>query len=61
MLLGQALERLPRQTRATVELRIVAELDYDEIARRLECSPAAARTRVHRGLAQLHKLMEEPS
>jgi RNA polymerase sigma factor (sigma-70 family) len=61
VLLGRALEQLPDQTRATVELRVVAELEYAEIARRLGCSPAAAITRVHRGLAQLHKLMEEPS
>ena len=37
---------------------MIAELDYGEIAARLRCSEAAARTRVHRGLAHLSELME---
>ena len=44
--------------RDAVELRVIAELDYHQIAARLNCSEAAARTRVHRGLARLTKLME---
>ena len=39
--------------RDAVELRVIAELDYHQIAARLNCSEAAARTRVHRGLARL--------
>jgi RNA polymerase sigma factor (sigma-70 family) len=59
--LRKALDQLSADVREAVELRVVAEHGYEEIARRLECSPAAARTRVHRGLARLNKLMEEPS
>ena len=59
--LTPALSRLPEGMRRAVELRVVNELRYEEIATRLECSPDAARTRVHRGLARLNKLMEESS
>jgi RNA polymerase sigma-70 factor (ECF subfamily) len=38
-----------------VRLRVVDELGYDEIADRLATTPAAARVRVHRGLAALRK------
>ena len=48
--------RMSGTERDAVELRVVAELDYREIAMRLRCS--AARTRVHRGLAHLNQLME---
>ena len=54
-----ALEQLSRSERRAVELRVISELGYDDIAERLLCTPAAARTRVHRGLARLSKLMEE--
>jgi RNA polymerase sigma-70 factor, ECF subfamily len=53
-----ALGRLPDGERAAVELRVVDELDYVEIAARLSCTEGAARTRVHRGLARLNRLME---
>jgi DNA-directed RNA polymerase specialized sigma24 family protein len=33
-------------------------MGYAEIATRLQCSEAAARVRVHRGLARLNRLME---
>jgi RNA polymerase sigma-70 factor (ECF subfamily) len=38
-----------------VRLRVVDELAYDEIAETLGTTPAAARVRVHRGLAALRK------
>lgn len=57
--LSAAMDRLPEQTREAVELRIVAELEYEEIADRLGCRSSAARTRVHRGLIRLNELMEE--
>jgi DNA-directed RNA polymerase specialized sigma24 family protein len=41
-----------------VHLRVVDEMGYAEIATRLDCSEAAARVRVHRGLAHLNRLME---
>ena len=55
---ADALTRLPDRERAAVQLRVVDELDYEEIAARLSCTAGAARTRVHRGLARLNRLME---
>ena len=56
--LAAALERLGAKERDAVHLRVVDELGYDEIAARLNCSEAAARVRVHRGLARLNTRME---
>ena len=56
--LAGARERLGPGARAAVQLRVVEEMDYAEIASALACSEAAARTRVHRGLARLNRLME---
>jgi RNA polymerase sigma factor (sigma-70 family) len=56
--LGGAMERMTDAEREAVELRVVQELDYDEIAARLGCSQGSARTRVHRGLARLTSLLE---
>lgn len=53
-----ALTRLPAGERSAVELRVVEELGYADIATRLRCTEGAARIRVHRGLARLNKLME---
>ena len=55
---AEALGGLPDGERAAVELRVVDELDYKQIAARLSCSEGAARTRVHRGLARLGQAME---
>ena len=56
--LAAALEQMGRGERDAVELRVVEEMGYAEIAARLECTEAAARVRVHRGLARLNRLME---
>lgn len=56
--LASALERISETEREAVRLRVVSELSYEEIATRLRCSEAAARTRVCRGLARLSELME---
>ena len=56
--LTTAMHRMSGAEREAVELRVLAELDYRQIAARLNCSESAARTRVHRGLARLNKLME---
>jgi RNA polymerase sigma-70 factor (ECF subfamily) len=56
--LTSAIGRLSDSERDAVRLRVIAELEYGEIASRLRCSEAAARTRVHRGLAHLSELME---
>jgi RNA polymerase sigma factor (sigma-70 family) len=54
-----ALGRMTGGEREAVELRVVAELGYDELASRLDCSEGAARRRVHRGLARLNSLMQD--
>jgi RNA polymerase sigma factor (sigma-70 family) len=56
--LAGALDRLSQGERDAVILRVVHELDYPAIARRLGCSEGAARVRVHRGLARLADLIE---
>lgn len=56
-----AIERMSAREREAVELRVVEELTYREIAARLDCSIVAARVRVHRGLSRLNALMEMPS
>jgi RNA polymerase sigma-70 factor (ECF subfamily) len=56
--LAAALEQIGAGERDAVALRVVEEMGYAEIASRLDCSEAAARVRVHRGLARLNRLME---
>jgi RNA polymerase sigma-70 factor (ECF subfamily) len=56
--IARALERVPAGEREAVELRVIQELQYREIAGRLDCSEQAARQRVHRGLARLGRLLE---
>lgn len=60
-ILTDAMGRLSVSERDAVQLRVIGELDYPEIAAQLRCSEAAARTRVHRGLAHLSELMEAHS
>jgi RNA polymerase sigma factor (sigma-70 family) len=51
--LARALAELPEHERDALELRIVDELPYEEVAERLEIRPAAARLRVSRALRRL--------
>jgi RNA polymerase sigma factor (sigma-70 family) len=52
--LARALAELPEHERDALELRIVDELPYKEVAERLEIRPAAARRlRVSRALRRL--------
>jgi RNA polymerase sigma-70 factor (ECF subfamily) len=51
--LAQALEALPDHEREALELRVVHELPYGEVADRLGVRPAAARLRVSRALRRL--------
>jgi len=51
--LTAALERIPAHEREALELRIVRELGYDEVAARLAIRPAAARLRISRALRRL--------
>jgi RNA polymerase sigma-70 factor (ECF subfamily) len=57
-LLSDAISQIPSGEREAVHLRVVEDLEYREIASRLNCSVVAARVRVHRGLARLTKFME---
>lgn len=51
--LKRHLRALPPAQRDALELRIVRELSYDEVAERLDIAPAAARLRVSRALRRL--------
>lgn len=56
--LAAALADLPRAQREALELRVVEQLPYDAIGRRLGCSTGAARVRVTRALKTLHSHLE---
>jgi RNA polymerase sigma factor (sigma-70 family) len=51
--LARHVESLPAHERDALDLRIVQELSYDEVASRLAIRPAAARLRVSRALRRL--------
>jgi len=51
--LADALDGVPPHEREALELRVVDELPYDEVAVRLAIRPAAARLRVSRALRRL--------
>jgi RNA polymerase sigma-70 factor (ECF subfamily) len=51
--LAAALVDVPRHEREALELRVVEELPYEEVAARLAIRPAAARLRVSRALRRL--------
>ena len=48
-----AMRALPSEQRRALELRVIEQLDYEEVAGRLGCSQNAARLRVSRGLRAL--------
>ncbi len=52
------LSDLPEDQREAVRRRVLADEDYDAIARDLECSPAVVRQRVSRGIATLRRGLE---
>ena len=56
--LAEALAALPPAQRRAVELRVVDDLSYEQVAAGLGCSPMAARIRVSRGLSALRQAME---
>jgi RNA polymerase sigma-70 factor (ECF subfamily) len=56
--LGAELEKLSENQRRALQLRIVDELPYPEVARRLGTSEPAARARVSRGLRALAVVLE---
>ena len=51
--LADALGALPSTQRRAIELRVLGDRSYDDVANELDCSPVAARIRVSRGLATL--------
>ena len=51
--LRHAVRALPREQRRALELRVVQQLDYEEVAGALGCSQNAARLRVSRALRSL--------
>jgi len=55
--LRSALESLPGSQRDALELRVVDELPYQEVAAALGCSETAARIRVMRALGKLARLL----
>jgi RNA polymerase sigma-70 factor (ECF subfamily) len=52
------IESLPEGARRALHLRFVEDLEYEVIARRLGCSPAAARQRVSTAVRKLRREME---
>jgi RNA polymerase sigma-70 factor (ECF subfamily) len=58
--LDEALAALSKDELEAVQLRIVAELSYDELGRRTGTTAGAARVRVHRGLATLRQRLLKP-
>jgi RNA polymerase sigma factor (sigma-70 family) len=55
--INASLRQLPDEQRAALELRVVDELDYEEVAARQGVTAATARTRVHRALRSLRLAM----
>jgi RNA polymerase sigma-70 factor, ECF subfamily len=51
--LAEALDRLPAHEREAIELRVLRELPYEDVARAMHVRPAAARLRVSRALRRL--------
>ena len=52
------IERLPASYRTVLVLRDIEELDTDQTAARLGCTPAAVKTRLHRARQALRSLLE---
>ena len=58
VVLADALAELPAERREVIMLRNFKQLDWEEIAQKMERSPAAARMLWTRALAQLRPLLE---
>jgi RNA polymerase sigma factor (sigma-70 family) len=56
-LIREALASLPASQVDAIRLRVIDELPYAEVARRLGCSEGAARVRVTRGLTRLAEVV----
>jgi RNA polymerase sigma factor (sigma-70 family) len=56
--LERLLGELPASQRAVVQMRVVGDASYDEIATILGVTPATARQQLHRGLAHLRERLD---
>ena len=59
--LAAALAQLSPAVREAVQMRVVDELSYPDVARRLAITEQAARARVSRGLSALAGLLDRPT
>jgi RNA polymerase sigma-70 factor (ECF subfamily) len=59
--LAVELEHLSHEQREALQLRVVDEMPYEEVARRLGVSEQTARARVSRGLRTLQRSLAAPS
>jgi RNA polymerase sigma-70 factor (ECF subfamily) len=59
--LNAALAGLPDGQRRAIELRILADRAYEDVARELDCTPETARVRVHRGLRSIRQRLAPSS
>jgi RNA polymerase sigma factor (sigma-70 family) len=57
--IAEAMETLREDHREALRFRVIEELSYPEVARRLACSEANARQRVSRGLRRLGLVLQE--
>jgi len=57
--LVEALGTLAQDQRDALQLRVIDELGYPEVAKRLGCAEAAARQRVSRGLRRIALVLQE--
>jgi len=55
---ASSFDSLPAGQREAVELRVLEDRSYEEVARELHCSEGTARARVSRGLRKLSTLLE---
>lgn len=59
--LENAMATLPEAQRIAVELRVLSDRPYDEVAEALDCTPTAARIRVSRGLSRMRSTLQPVS
>jgi RNA polymerase sigma-70 factor (ECF subfamily) len=57
--IAEALETLREDHRAALRFRVIDQLAYPEVARRLGCTETSARQRVSRGLRRLALVLQE--
>ena len=57
--LDEALAGLTQGEHDAIRLRVLGDLEYDEVARELRTTQAAARVRVHRGLTKLRNRLTQ--